>query len=329
MTVQFKDYYNILGVARDASGAEIKKAYRNLARKYHPDVNKDPEAENKFKDISEAYEVLKDREKRAHYDTLGSRWKQGQDFTPPPEWENVHFEFHGPGAERNFTFEDFGGGFSDFFEALFRGSGRSARGKPPGFGQHRTMSVRGADHEAEITISLDEAYHGAKKGITLKVAEMDDRGVVHHRTKRYDVRIPPGTTDGSAIRLGGQGGKGLDGGSAGDLLLRIRIAPHPQLKINGYNLEVDLPVTPWEAALGASVEVPTVEGRASIRLAAGTQSGQRLRLQGKGLPKRHGSGKGDLIARIEIVVPSSLSTQERALFEQLGKVSMFRPRREE
>lgn len=328
MSLKFKDYYDLLGVPRDADAAAIKKAYRKLARQYHPDVNKSEQAESRFKEISEAYEVLGDPEKRKKYDRLGANWKAGQDFTPPPGWENMRYEFHGApgGGGGGMPFEDFGGGsFSDFFEQLFGGGmgggrargGRSARWSPP---------VRGQDHEAEITIPLEEAYHGAKRGVSLQTVEMDAKGQPHPTTRTYQVNIPPGTTDGSRIRLTGQGGAGHEGAQAGDLYLRVRLAPHPRFKVHGLDLETELPVTPWEAALGGNVSVHTLDGDASIKLPPGTQSGQRIRLRGKGLPHRRGGRRGDLFAVVGIRVPDRLSAREKELFEALARDSTFRPR---
>jgi curved DNA-binding protein len=333
MSIQYKDYYGILGVPRTASQEEMRKAYRKLARKFHPDVNKSPGAENKFKDAAEAYEVLGDAEKRKKYDELGANWRQGQDFHPPPGWENAHFEFQGrPESMGGFSAEDIGG-FSDFFETLFGGSG--FRGADLGgmrdmsgmhdmhdmggmgrMGRHR----RGEDHEANVTISLEDAYHGAKKSISLQTAEVDEQGRVQRRTRTYEVKIPAGTADGARIRLAGQGGDGA-GGPAGDLYLRVSIEPHSMFRLKGHDLETDLEITPWEAALGAKVTVQTMDGAASIAIPRGTQSGQRIRLRGKGL-----SG-GDMFAVVKIVVPKDLTGKEKELFEELARQSKFNPRK--
>ncbi|MDD5084803.1 MAG: DnaJ C-terminal domain-containing protein [Candidatus Omnitrophica bacterium] len=319
MGVKFQDYYETLGVARTASADEIKRAYRKLARKYHPDVNKNPGAEEKFKQVAEAYQVLTDPDKRKKYDTLGSNWKSGQDFTPPPGWENVHFEFHGaPDAGGGVNFGEFGG-FSDFFESLFGGGFAGAGGS-------RGYSARGRDHEAELTITLSEAFHGARKSFALQAAELTSNGEVRRNVKNYTVKIPPGTTEGSRIRLSGQGGKSQRGGEAGDLYLRIHIAPHATFRLRGRDLEMDLPVTPWEAALGAKVSFPTIEGNISLNLKPGTESGQRLRLRAKGFPAQGRYPAGDLIAVVKIVVPKNLSQREKQLFEELQKVSAFKAR---
>lgn len=319
MSVKFQDYYEILGVGRDASENEIKKAYRKLARKYHPDVNKDKGAEEKFKQINEAHEVLKDPEKRKLYDQLGPDWQAGQDFKPPPGWENVHFEFgSGPQAE---AFH-FGGGFSDFFEALFGGSmggGGAARAR------QASWVMRGQDHEAQIEISLEDAYGGATRTITLKGHEVDPQGQVHPTVQNIQVKIPPGVTDGTRIRLAGKGGEGMGGGPRGDLYLKVHMEPHPRFTIDGHNLQVEVPVAPWEAALGATVQVVTMDGTVNLKIPPGAQSGQKLRLRGKGFPKKGGE-RGDLIARLKIVVPKDLTAKEKELFAEMAKVSSFNPR---
>jgi curved DNA-binding protein len=338
MPVKFQDYYEVLGVPRTATQEEIHGAYRRLARKFHPDVNKHKDAEEKFKQIGEAYAVLRDPEARRRYDALGSNWRTGQDFTPPPGWENVHFEFHpGQGGAEGFEFRDFGpgGDFSDFFKTFFGGGGLGGFGGFPGE-DFRASSARGgaagggwpaggSDSEAAITISLEDAYRGAKKTVSLDVTEPDATGRVRRATKNYEVTIPPGITDGGRIRLAGQGGRGGGGGPAGDLYLRVTIAPHPVFRVRDHDLEVDLPVTPWEAALGAKVDVPTLDGAVTMTVPAGTQGGQRMRLRGKGLPKRGGS-HGDLYAIVLVAIPKHLSKKERELLEELAKDSSFKPR---
>jgi curved DNA-binding protein len=320
----YKDYYKILEVPRTASEAEIKKAYRRLARKHHPDVSKAAGAEGRFKEITEANEVLGDPEKRRRYDELGANWQAGQDFRPPPGWQNAQYEFRG--APRGAGFDPRGSGdFSDFFESIFGGqfggAGRSAGG---GFWEDQGGGRgRGEDHEAPITISLEEAYHGVKKSISLQLASPDERGRVQRQTRTYQVRIPPGTTDGARIRLAGQGGSGQGGGAAGDLFLLVRVAPHPLYKVDGRDIETEVPVTPWEAALGARITIPTPDGQAAIQIPAGTESGHRLRLRGKGMP---GPTAGDLMAVIRLVVPKHLSPREKELLEEWARVSAFRPR---
>lgn len=314
MAVKFKDYYEILGVPRTATQEEIQRAYRKLARKYHPDVNKEPGAEERFKEINEAYEVLKDPEKRKRYDQLGANWKAGQDFTPPPGWD-VHFDF-GPETGKGFEDVIFGfggrggsGGFSDFFEMLF-GKARQAGGRTSGF----TWVRDGADQEAIIRISLEDAYYGAQKVVTLPQGQ-----------KTYEVKIPAGILPGQKIRLAGQGEPGIGGGRSGDLYLKVEIEPHPVYRLEGRDLYMNLPVTPWEAALGGNVTVDTIGGTVTIRIPPGTQSGQKLRLRGKGMPNPKGSS-GDLYAVVQIMVPKSLSDEERELFEKLREISRFNPR---
>jgi DnaJ-class molecular chaperone len=334
MAVKFRDYYEVLGVSKTATEDEIRKAFRTLARKYHPDVNPDDKtAEEKFKEINEAYEVLSDPEKRKRYDQLGPNWKAGADFTPPPGWENVRVDFGDFG-------EAFGGGrgpggFSDFFETLFGGR----RGARAGAG----FRMRGQDIEAEIPLTLEEAHRGVTRSITLQVTEtcMDCKGSgikegktcptcrgagAIRRPKSLDVTIPAGVRDGSVIRLAGQGEPGLDGGPAGDIFLHIRILPHRIFDIVGeHDVQIELPVAPWEAALGAKVSVPTLEGPVEMTIPAGTQGGKRLRLRGQGLNRR-GGGRGDEYVKLKIVIPPSLTPKERELFEKLASESRFNAR---
>jgi curved DNA-binding protein len=344
MTAKFQDYYQSLGVERGATPDEIQGAYRKLARKYHPDVNKEAEAEHKFKEINEAYEVLKDPEKRKRYDALGANWKQGQEFRPPPGWggrtgggpRHVRVDFGGQG----------GGDFSEFFESIFggggfdsddfveamRGGGRTgARGRRNN--RHPPHPQPGRTQEAEIMIPLTDAFHGGTRRITL--SSTDEAG--NETTRNFEVKIPPGVTEGSAIRLSGQGGEGIGGGPAGDLLLRIRIAPDPRFHIDPehkHNLITTLAITPWEAALGAKVHLATLDGEITITIPPGSQSGQKLRIKGKGLPHRagpQGDGeppptRGDLFAELKITVPRSLSDDEKAAWEALAKASNFDPR---
>jgi curved DNA-binding protein len=327
MAVKFRDYYEVLGVDRTAKQEEIQRAYRKLARKFHPDVNKAPDAEDKFKEINEAYEVLKDPEKREKYDQLGAHWKDGQDFRPPPGWE-THFDF-GRGAGPGQTEFHWGGtgGFSDFFEALFGGArGRGGpfggmRGGGPGAG----WSQAGADQEATIRISLEDAFQGATKTITLQSQSVTPDGQLSVQSKNYEVKIPKGILNGQKIRLAGQGGEGIGGGPRGDLFLKVEIGPHPLYEVDGRDLILKLPLTPWEAVLGAEVEVSTLSGPVSLKIPPGTQSGQKMRLKGKGMPHPKGS-PGDLYVVIHIVVPKKPGDRERELFEELRKVSHFKPR---
>jgi curved DNA-binding protein len=327
MSVKFKDYYEVLGVDRKASQDQIKRAYRKLAQKYHPDVNKTPEAERKIKEINEAYEVLKDPDKREKYDQFGADYKNGQEFRPPPGFEGFNFEFGGP--EGGFRMGSGGGGFSDFFEMLFgqaRRGGRGAGGGSPfdeamhGARQRRAGPRKGPDATAEVTVTLEDVYHGSSREIALQV---------DGQVRRLNVKIPPGVTDGSVIRLAGQGGHGQAGGEAGDLLLTVRIAAHPRYEVTGSDLTCDLKLAPWEAALGEKIDVPTLDGDVTLTIPPGAQSGQKLRLRHRGLPKRgqHGDGqRGDLYVRLMIVVPKTLSDEERKLFEKLKQVSPFNPR---
>lgn len=305
MAVGFKDYYELLGVKRGASEEEIRRAYRKLARKYHPDVNKEPGAEDRFKEISEAYEVLRDPEKRERYDRLGQNWRAGQDVSGAPGFEEFFGQGGGFGDNVRVDFGD--GEFSDFFESLFGGR-RGARGT--GF---EGFATRGSDHEAVLELSLEEAAAGGKR----RVSMADGRS--------YDVNIPAGVRNGQRIRLAGEGGEGRQGGPSGDLFLRVRIKPHPHFRLEGADLHVDVPVTPWEAALGATVPVRTLGGSAQVRVPAGSSSGRRLRLRGQGMPGPR-DGRGDLYATVQIIVPKHLSEKERELFEQLAKVSSFDPR---
>jgi curved DNA-binding protein len=328
MAVKFQDYYEILGVSRTASEKEISKAYRKLARQYHPDVSKEKGAEEKFKQLAEAYAVLKDPEKRKQYDALGPNWHAGEDFTPPPGWQEFHFEFPsgaGKGRRAKSAFADVGDGFSDFFAMLFGdGLGRSARRttRPePG-----SWFTREHVQEADITISLEEAYRGAAKNIVLQTVEYGPDGTPRSVSKRYDVKIPPGVTEGSRIRLAGQGSIRSGSSEREDLFLRVHLARHPAFKLDKYDLHADVLVTPWEAALGAKVDVPTLDGWVKMTLPPGTPGGKRFRLRGKGLPLPGGE-RGDLYVTIQITVPHTLTLKERALFQELEKSSSFNPRR--
>ena len=359
MAVKYHDYYKTLGIERSASPEQIQAAYRALARKWHPDVNTSPDAEKKFKEISEAYEVLKDPQKRKRYDTLGANWQAGDDFRPPPGWEGFPSgrssgggpNFHFKGFDGNESFDFFSGGFSDFFETLFGGGGfgMNAGGFGGGFGaaESRTSAGRGRaggssrsgtgggsrgsrsaldpDPEAEVAMTLEEAYRGGRRTLTLTIDEPGPSGATQRRQKNYEVTIPPGIGDGKRLRLAGEGGLRSDGTKA-DLFLRIRINPHPRFRINGADLEADLPVAPWEAALGAKVTARLPDGTATVGVPAGSQTGKRLRLKGKGL-RAEGSKRGDLYLVVSIRIPDSLSERERRLFEELAQASDYDPRR--
>ncbi|HEX5515541.1 MAG TPA: DnaJ C-terminal domain-containing protein [Gammaproteobacteria bacterium] len=306
--MEFKDYYKTLGLARDASQDDIKRAYRKLARKYHPDVSKEPDAEARFKEVGEAYEVLKDPEKRKAYDQFGANWKEGQDFRPPPGWEHG-FSFSGGG----FTNE---GDFSDFFESLFgqaRGGGRRRGG----------FRARGEDQVARINISLEDAYNGATQSISLNVPEQAPDGSVVANTRTLNVRIPKGITEGQRIRLAGQGSPGLGGGPAGDLYLEVGFRPHRHFHADKRDIFLDLPITPWEAALGQTVTVPTLGGSVELRIPAGSQSGRKLRLKGRGLP---GDPPGDQYVTLKIVTPAAHTEAARALYERMAQELPMNPR---
>lgn len=324
--MKYHDYYQTLGVKRDASQTEVKKAFHKLARKYHPDRNKEPEAEKRFKEINEAYEVLGDPEKRKRFDRLGANWKAGQEFRPPPGFEGFQFDFGGAGP-RGGGGGGFGG-FSEFFQSIFGGTmdggfGGGGRGNPfAGFGggggaRTAAQPMRGQNIEADLTITLEEAHHGATKSFRL------DHGNGAGGRRKYDVRIRPGTRDGDRLRLSGQGQGGA--GGAGDLLLRVRVQSHPTFTVDGDTLRAQVAVAPWEAALGGKIPVPTLDGPVTMKLPAGTSSGQTLRLRGKGLARADGT-HGDLLASIRIEVPREMSDRERELFEALQRESSFQPR---
>ncbi len=349
MAVQFKDYYQVLGVPRTASEDEIKKAFRKLARQYHPDVAKTKKgAEEKFKEINEAYEVLSDPAKRKKYDELGPNWKQGAEFRQPPGWQGT--PFGGGRAGRpgrgggDFEFE-FGGttGFSDFFEQLFgsRRRGGSPFGDRGGFAEE-DLAERGRDVEGDIMVTLEEAMHGAVRSITLRrsipcencggTGEKNGRvcpvcggsGEVI-KTETYQVKIPPGVTDGQRLRVPGRGEAGSRGGTAGDLYLRVHLAKHPDFEVQDHNLIHEAPLAPWEAVLGTNLAVPTLDGRVNIRIPPGTQNGQKFRVRGRGLPQRSGPN-GDLIVTAQIEVPDHITEEERKLWAQLAAASKFNPR---
>jgi len=322
MAVKFRDYYEILGVKRGATQDEIQRSYRKLARKYHPDVNKAANAEDKFKELSEAYEVLKDPEKRKMYDQLGPNWKSGQDFRPPPEW-GTQFRTGGAGRQAEWGGA---GGFSEFFETLFGNQGfRQAGGGPGGFGRGAVFRQAGSDQETTLRITLEEAFHGGNKPILLQSQGLNEHGQMEVQEKRYDIKIPPGILPGQKIRLPGQGGEGMGGGARGDLYLKVEVEPHPAYTLKERDIYMEVPVAPWEAVLGAEVEISTLFGNVSLKIAPGTQSGQKLRLRGKGMPSPKGQ-PGNLYATIAVKVPARPTDEERKLFEELRKVSTFNPR---
>lgn len=318
--MEFKDYYKILGVDEKADAQELKSAYRRLARKYHPDVSKEADAVDHFKEVGEAYEVLKDPDKRSEYDLLRSQGARRPDggFEPPPDWASrAHFN------EGGFTGAD-AGQFSDFFESIF-GGGRQGAGPGfnQGFGQRQGgYAMRGEDIHYKLPVFLEEAFAGGEKTISLKVPEIQ-QGRVLQRQRSLKVKIPAGVTEGQHIRLRGQGEPGQGNGPAGDLYLEIQIAPHPLYQVDGRDLSIDLPVTPWEAALGATVKVPTLSGPVQMKIPPGTHSGKQLRLRGKGLP---GKPAGDLYATVQVKMPPTQTERSQSLFRELAEEVPFNPR---
>jgi curved DNA-binding protein len=310
--MKYKDYYKTLGVERNADADAIKKAYRKLARKYHPDVSKDPEGEEKFKEVAEAYETLKDPDKRAAYDQLGSH-QTGQDFRPPPDWEQRY-------ADSGFAFDDTD--LADLFAGL--AGGRQRAGRTAGE-QRSDIPIPGQDFEVNARISLEDAYHGTMLDLNLTIPEYDENGHPRRVAREFKARIPKGASDGQRLRLPGKGGKGYNGGRAGDLFLNIALLPHRLFRASGHDLYLDLPLAPWEAALGTSVEVPTLGGNVLLKVPPGTAAGQKLRLAKRGLPKPR-EGEGDFFAIVQIVVPPAPSEREKELFKELANVSTFDPR---
>ncbi len=310
--MEYKDYYKIMDLKRDASQDEIKRAYRKLARKYHPDVSKEKDAEERFKALGEAYEVLKDPEKRAAYDQLGSNYKTGQDFHPPPNWDSG-FEFSGGG----FT-DSSGAGFSDFFEELF---GRQARGAHAG--SHASFHARGEDHHAKVTIDLEDAFHGATRSISLQTPTLDEHGQMRLLNRTLNVKIPKGIKEGQQIRLTGQGSPGMGQGAQGDLYLEIHFNPHSFYRAEGRDLHMQLPIAPWEAALGATVKTPTPEGTVDLKIPAGSNSGSKLRLKGRGIP---GKPPGDIYVTLSVVTPPANSDETRAIYQDMASKLAFNPR---
>jgi len=314
--MEFKDYYAVLGVERSATQDDIKRAYRKLARKYHPDVSKEPDAEARFKDVAEAYDALGDAEKRAAYDDIGTRYKTGPEFNPPPGWASG-FEFKGG---------EFGGGApfdrSDFFETLF---GRQAAGS----GRRRTRQTAGEDHHAKARIDLQDVYQGATRSLHLRVPRMDEQGHVTMTDHQLEVKIPRGIRSGQHLRLAGQGGPAHGDGPAGDLYLEIEFAPHPYFRVDGRDVYVDLPIAPWEAALGGVVSVPTPEGNVQMTIPAHSTQGRKLRLKGRGLPAASADeAAGDMYAVLTIVLPPADAAVAKDAYRQMSETfSDFNPRR--
>jgi curved DNA-binding protein len=312
-TMKFKDYYETLGVPRSASQEEIRQAYRKLARKYHPDVSKQPDAELRFKELGEANEVLKDPEKRAAYDRMGSNWKNGQEFSPPPDWD-TGFEFNGSEMPEGMA-------GSDFFETLF---GRHARRARP---HARNMRAQGQDHHAKVSIDLRDAYHGAKRTISLSMPMIDARGHVVMQPRQLEVNFPKGITAGQHLRLQGQGAPGRGGGVAGDLYLEIVFTPDAVFRVDGRDVYLDLPLAPWEAALGASVSAPTPMGPVTLTIPAGSTPGRKLRLKGKGIPgPSPDKPAGDLYAVLTIALPPADNEAVKEAYRNLAQAGHFDPR---
>ncbi len=316
--MEYKDYYKIMGIDKGASQDEIRRAYRKLARKYHPDVSKEKNAEEHFKDLGEAYEVLKDPEKRTAYDQLGANWKAGQQgFQPPPDWD-AGFEFHGD----SYTGSAAGaGGFSDFFESLFGQAGGGFQYRSAGTGQYQ---MRGEDSHAKVFIDLEDAYQGASRSLTLRSTVMGDDGHPQLKPRTLNVKIPKGVKAGQNIRLKGQGSPGIGGGQTGDLYLEIAFNPHSIYKVDGADVSLELPVAPWEAALGGKIKVPTPSGLIDLSIPAAISSGKKMRLKGRGIPAKQ---PGDFFVTLIIVLPESLTEKEKGLYQELQRAnSHFNPR---
>ena len=329
MAVEFKDYYTTLGVARGASEDEIKKAFRKLARLYHPDVAKDKKtAEEKFKEINEAYEVLGTPENRKKYDTLGANWKQGAGFQPPPGWQGTP----GGGGRRTrrtqtpsgeeYEFHFGGTGFSDFFEQFFGRQGGFPGAETPD-DSARSFAQRGSDVEGEIAVSIDEVLNGSIRSVSF---QRTNSRTSETETHRFKVRIPAGVQDGQLIRVTGKGETGSGGAAAGDLYLRVRLSAHPEFQVQGSDLVVDLDLAPWEAVLGATVTVKTLEGSVNVRIPPGTNPGQQLRVRAHGLPRGQTGERGDLFVKLGVRLPDSLNPAEKELWEKLAQTSSFRAR---
>lgn len=316
--MEFQDYYKLLGVNKSVSDADLKKAYRKLARKYHPDVSKEADAEEKFKQVKEAYEVLKDPEKRKFYDQYGENWQQAQ---------QGGFAGGNPGGA-GFGAGGFTGAnpddFSDFFSDMFgQGGFRYSQGGQ-GFGGGRRYQARGEDMHSKVTVSLEDAFHGTTRSLRLQVPEADGQGRVVQKTKTLNVKIPKGVTEGQQIRLSGQGGAGTGGASNGDLYLEVQFEPHPRYSLQGKDIYHHLKLTPWEAALGDKITVPLVEGKVDLKIPAGSESGKKMRLKGKGLPAKVA---GDFYVVLEIVTPKPASDEEKAVYENMAQTFKdFKPR---
>ncbi len=316
--MQFKDYYEVLGVPRDATAEDIKKAFRKLARKYHPDVSREKDAEARMKDVNEAYAVLSDPEKRAAYDQLGKGFRPGEEFRPPPDWD-AGFEFSGHGFS-----PDEAAGFSDFFEQIFGRAGMGGRGFSQTYTRHGNFRAQGEDHHAKVVLDVEDAFTGATRQISLRAPKVDAQGRVRLESRTLNVKIPRGIREGQVIRLAGQGAPGIGGGPAGDLLLEVHFKPHSRFRVEGRDLYLTLPVAPWEAALGAVVSVDLPGGAVKVRIPEGAQSGKQLRVRGKGIP---GAPPGDLLLTIEVMLPPADTPRAREFYVQMAKEFAFDPRR--
>lgn len=310
--MEYKDYYKIMGLKRDASQDDIKRAYRKLARRYHPDVSKEPDAEAKFRQTGEAYEVLKDPEKRAAYDRLDPNLKDGQEFRPPPNWD-TGFEFSGGG------FTDTGGSdFSDFFEELFGHHGYTAHA-----GQGTQFHAHGQDHHAKVSVDLADAFNGSTRSTTLQSVELDEQGQLRTTNRKLNIKIPKGVTERQQIRLKGQGAPGTGKGAKGDLYLEIHFNPHPLYRTEKRDLHMSLPVSPWEVALGATVKIPTPGGAVDLKVPAGSDNGNKLRLKGRGIP---GNPAGDIFVTLSVKVPPASTEEEKELYKEMASTLAFNPR---
>jgi len=336
--LEYKDYYKIMELKRDATPEQVKRAYRVLARKYHPDVSKEADAEARFKELGEAYEVLKDPKKRKAYDRLGSQWKAGQEFHPPPGWDSG-FEFHrsGFGGSGRGSGRGFGGGkdspFSDFFENLFGDdisgfSGASGGARSRGGQSQDSFFSYGGDRHATVVIDLLDAYEGATRQLSLDKTVLGANGRPRQQKQTLNVRIPKGVVKGKKIRLSGQGDPGMGAGKAGDLYLEIDFKPHPLYQVEGHDVTVELPVAPWELALGASVQAPTPAGKVDLKIPAGSANGRKLRLKGRGIPAGNGSASaGDLFVILKVVLPPADTEEAKEAYRALQRAGQFDPRK--
>jgi curved DNA-binding protein len=307
--VEFKDYYKVMGVARDATEAQIKQAYRKLARKYHPDVSKEKDAEARFKEVGEAYEVLKSPEKRAAYDQLGQNHRPGEDFRPPPNWDSG-FEFSGAGAGN--------AAYSDFFDSLFGAQARSGRG-----GRGNFHAGNGEDHHAKVLLDLEASLNGGSRTFTLRMPEIDEEGRLASKERTLNVQVPKGILAGQQIRLAGQGARAPGGGTPGDLYIEVEFQPHPLYRVDGRDLTLELPVAPWEAALGATVKTPTPTGMVDLKIPPASHAGSKLRLKGRGIPA---SPPGDFYVMLQIALPAADDAKAQAAYSAFAAAVPFNPR---